>query len=330
MNMAPRSKRRVFAVLTILCSAALSEMVFAQKAPKVWHVALCHVGLDHEPPGLQTLHQALNQMGYVDGKNLSFDWRNQPDAAAAQATIKTWVAQNVDVIVGFEDQCVRAARAATSKIPIVFVQIYDPQTAGYIKSLAHPGGNITGPVANLKLIDKRLELLKEIDPRVQKVLALFDGQDPYASSELALARQAAARLGLTLVERDAGSEAALKRVFGDLKPGDVDAVIVASPDLQTNHPHLIIQLGEAARLPVVGHREAWVQWGALLSYSTDGDSAGPVAARYIDKIFKGANPADLPVEELSTTVFAVNLKRAHELGLTIPPSLQARVDRVIQ
>ena len=315
-----------------LVTAAMASPLtaFAQKPTKVWHVALCHVGLDHEPPGLDTLHKALNEMGYVDGKNLSFDWRNQPDAAAAQATVKKWVAENVDVIVGFEDQCVRAARAATSKIPIVFVQIYDPQTAGYIKSLAHPGGNLTGPVANLKLIDKRLELLKEIDPRAQKVLALFDGRDPYAPGELALARQAAARLGMQLFERDAASEAALKQVFADLKPGDVDAVIVASPDLQTNHPHLIIQLSESARLPVVGHREAWVQWGALLSYSTDGDSAGPVAARYIDKIFKGANPAELPVEELSRTVFAVNLKRARELGLTVPPSLRARVDRVIE
>ena len=83
-------------------------------------------------------------------------------------------------------------------------------------------------------------------------------------------------------------------------------------------------------MPVVGHREAWVEWGALLSYSTDADTAGPVAARYIDKIFKGANPAELPVEELSRTVLAVNLKRARELGLTIPPSVQARADRMIQ
>ena len=128
----------------VLAAMASPATAFAQKTGKVWHVALCHVGLDHEPPGLDTLHKALNEMGYVDGKNLSFDWRNQPDAAAAQATVKKWVAENVDVIVGFEDQCVRAARAATSKIPIVFVQIYDPQTAGYIKSLAHPGGNVTG------------------------------------------------------------------------------------------------------------------------------------------------------------------------------------------
>src|SRR5215475_12953162 len=101
-----RSKRALVWFAAALC-LAITQTAFAQKATKVWHVALCHVGLDHEPPGLDTLHRALNDMGYVDGKNLSFDWGNQPDAAAAQATVKKWVAENVDVIVGFEDQCVR-------------------------------------------------------------------------------------------------------------------------------------------------------------------------------------------------------------------------------
>jgi putative ABC transport system substrate-binding protein len=234
------------------------------------------------------------------------------------------------VIVGFEDQCVRAARAATSTIPIDFVQIYDPQSAGYIKSLAHPGGNLTGPVANLKLIDKRLELLKQIDPKIQRILVLFDGRDPYAAGEVALARQAAATLNLRLVERDARSEVDLRQLFARLKPGEVDAIIAASPDLQTNHPRLIIQLGNEAKLPVVGHREAWVDWGALLSYSTDADTAGPVAARYIDKIFKGANPAELPVEELSTTVLAINVKRAQELGLAIPSDIRLRATKVVE
>ncbi len=325
-----RPKRWLALLVAGVCLSAAQSTVYAQKATKVWHIGLCHVGLDHEPPGLQSLHRALNDMGYQDGKNLRFDWRNQKDAAAAAATIKEWVAARVDLIVGFEDQCIRAARTATSTIPIVFVQIYDPQAAGYIKSLARPGGNLTGPVANLKLVDKRLELLKEIDPKVQRILVLFDGRDPYSPGELALARQGAVPLHLKLVERDVRSEAELRRVFAGLKRGDVDAVIVASPDLQTNHPKLIIKLGEDARLPVVGHREAWVEWGALLSYSTDADAAGPVAARYIDKIFKGANPADLPVEELSRTIFAVNVKNARELGLTIPSSVRVRADRVIE
>ena len=324
------SKQRYTWLVILGVLVTISPTVLAQPAPKVWHVALCHVGLDHEPPGLQTLHRALNELGYVDGRNLFFDWRNQADAAAAVSTVKQWVAQKVDVIVGFEDQCVRAARSATSTIPIVFVQIYDPQAAGYIKSLARPGGNLTGPVANLKLIDKRLQLLKEIDPNVRHVLTLFDGRDPYSARELALAREAATQLQLELVERDARSESDLKQVFANLKPNDVDAVIVASPDLQTNFPRLIIKLGEDARLPVVGHREAWVEWGALLSYSTDADTAGPVAARYIDRILKGAKPGELPVEELSTTILAVNLKQAQALGLTVPTSLLTRADRVIR
>lgn len=328
--MALRSTRWSVSLVAILSLVVLQPTALAQKANHVWHIGLCHVGLDHEPPGLHTLHKALNDMGYRDGKNLNFDWRNQADATSAARTIKEWVAGNVDVIVGFEDQCVRAAKSATSKIPIVFVQIYDPQSAGYIKTLAHPGGNLTGPVANLKLIDKRLELLKEIDPNVQQVLALYDRRDPYAQGELALARQGAAKLKLKLVERDAATEADLKQVFASLKPGEVGAVIVASPDLQTNHPRLIIQLANATRLPVVGHREAWVDWGALLSYSTDGDTAGPVAARYIDKIFKGANPGDLAVEELSSTVLAINLKRAQELGLTIPQSVRVRANKVVE
>ena len=330
MSTRSRAKHGALQILAVLCLATPLQTALAQKATKVWHIGLCHVGLDHEPPGLHSLHKTLNDMGYVDGKNLRFDWRNQADAAAAAAIVKQWVAAPVDLIVAFEDQCVSAAKAATSTIPIVFVQIYDPQAAGFIQSLARPGGNATGPVANLKLLDKRLQIFKEIDPRAERILVLFDKRDPYAPSERALAQKAAAPLKLTLVERDAGTEADVQRVFAALKPGEVDAVIVASPHLQTNHPRLIIDLAEKARLPVIGHREAWVDWGALVSYSSDGDSAGPVAARYIDKIFKGAKPADLPVEELSTTVLAVNFKRARELGLTVPPSVEMRTDHAVR
>jgi len=330
MNVGMRSKRGLVG-LAATCFLILSpQAALAQKAAKVWHIGLCHVGLDHEPPGLHTLHKALNEKGYVDGKNLRWDWRNQPDAAAADAQVKKWVAERVDLIVAFEEQCVTAAKAATSTIPVVFVQIYDPEAAGFIQTLARPGGNMTGPVANLKLIDKRLQLFKEIDPKAERVLVLYDANDRLAEGERALARQAALPLKLTLVERAAGTEAELEKLFAGLKPGEVDAVIVASPNLQTNHPKLILKLSQDARLPVVGHREAWVDWGALVSYSSDGDAAGPMAARYIDKIFHGTNPADLPVEEVSRTVLAVNFKRAKELSLTVPPSIELRADHEVR
>ena len=127
MNTGLRANQWPVWLVAVFCLAGLAQTAWAQQAPKVWRIGLCHVGLDHEPPGLYSLHQALNDMGYQDGKNLNFDWRNQPDAAAAAATIKEWVAAHVDVIVGFEDQCIRAAKSATAEIPIVFVQIYDPQ-----------------------------------------------------------------------------------------------------------------------------------------------------------------------------------------------------------
>jgi putative ABC transport system substrate-binding protein len=271
------------------------------------------------------LHQALNDMGYEDGKTLLFDWRNLADEAAAGATTKDWVAERVDLIVAFEDQCVRAAKAATSEIPIVFVHALDPLTSGYIESLARPGGNITGPVSNLGLIAKRLELLKEIDLPLERVLVLFDAEDPFVQT-LERARKAASALGLELVERDAHTAADLERIFAELQPGEVGAVVVASLDLMTNQTHTIIELAEKAGLPLAGHRRQWVEWGALFAYGTDFPEAGRVAARYVDRILKGANPA----EELSGLVLTLNLKRAHELGLTIPPLALLRANELVE
>lgn len=211
MKLASPATKRFLCFVAALYLGGAAPRAFAQKETKVWHVALCHVGLDHEPPGLDTLHEALNKMGYVDGKNLHFDWRNQRDADTAATTVNEWIAAKIDVIVAFEDQCFRAASSATKTIPIVFVHIYDPLVGGYIKSFARPGGNVTGVLSNLALIGKRIELLKEIDPRLQNVLVLSDRKDPYAANEMALARETAAQLRVKLVERDAHTEADLRR-----------------------------------------------------------------------------------------------------------------------
>ena len=323
------SLSRALKVVPILGLSLVCSATTASADQKMWHIGLCHVGLDHVPPSVPALHQALNEMGYEDGKNLRFDWRNQADAAAAKATMKEWVAEGVDLIVTFEDQCARAAKAATSEIPIVFVHVLDPLTSGYIQSLARPGGNLTGPVSNLGLIAKRLELLKEIDPQLLRVLVLFDAKDPFVQT-LERARQAAPALGLELVERDAHDAADLERIFAELQPGEVGGVIVGSLDLETNQSHTIVDLAENTGLPLAGHRRQWAEWGALFAYGTDFPEAGRVAAGYVDRILKGANPAELPVEELSGLVLTINLKRAQELGITIPPEVLLRADEVIQ
>lgn len=329
MNLPVSTPRRATKVVPILGLFLFCSATTAVADEKMWHVGLCHVGLDHVPPSVPALHQALNEMGYEDGKTLLFDWQNQADEGTAEATMKEWVAADVDLIVTFEDQCVRAARAATTEIPIVFVHAYDPVTAGYVDSLAKPGGNLTGPVSNLALMQKRLELLKQIDPQLQRVLVLFDSEDPFVQT-LERARQAAPVLRLELVERDAHTAADLEQIFAELETGPVGAVVVASLDLMTNQGHAIIDLAEKAGLPLAGHRRNWAEWGALFSYGSDFPEAGRVAARYVDQILKGAKPADLPVEQLSHLVLTLNLKRAQELDLMIPQSIFLRADEVIE
>jgi putative ABC transport system substrate-binding protein len=326
-----RWSRRALLTLTLLAFvSALPSAAHAQQTGKIWHIGLFHVGLDHEPPSLPTLKEELTHLGYVEGKNLVFDWRNQESEETAQEVAREWVAKGYDLIVAFEDQCVRAAKKATSSIPIVFVHALDPIAAGYIRSLSRPGTNITGPVSNLTLIGKRLELLKRIDPQVSRVLVLTDHDDPFAHSQLELARTFAAPLGIELVERNTPTRAELERAFAELKPHEVDGVIVASNDVITNLSRPIVTLAERARLPLVAHRRGWVEMGALFSYAPDFAAAGPVAARYIDKILRGQKPADLPVEEISRIDLVINQKVAEKLGLTIPPDVLLLAEEIIE
>lgn len=326
--------RRLFsgAASAIIWFGALAPVPFAAAAAaeKIWHVGLCHVGLDHEPPSLPTLKQALADRGYIDGKNLRFDWRNQESEETANEVTKSWVAAGADLIVAFEDQCVRAARAATRDIPIVFVHAFDPVAAGYIASLARPGGNITGPVSNQYLISKRLELLKELLPGLGRVLVLTDPADPLAPPQVERAKEAAAALKVELLVKEAETAADLERIFTDVKLNQIGGLVVASPDLITNQTHVILDLAEKARIPVAAHRKGWVEMGALLSYAPDFAAAGPIAADYIDRIFKGAHPTDLPANVIPQIQLVINLRRARELGFNISPTALARADEVIE
>src|SRR5262249_53733039 len=142
----------------------------AQQPRKVWRIGLFHVGLDHVPPALDTLRQELKALGYEEGQNLLLDWRNLPDEAAADDTAQAFVRERVDLIVAFENQTARAAKAATAAIPIVFVGVSDPVAAGFVHSLAHPGGNMTGSEGFVfEALDKKLELFKDLVPHLHRV-----------------------------------------------------------------------------------------------------------------------------------------------------------------
>lgn len=324
---------RIVVVVVTLTLGILSTSFTAeaQQAGKVRRIGLFHVGLDHVPPSLEPLREGLKALGYEQGKNLHLDWRNLPDEEAARETAKEFVRNRVDLIVAFENQTARAAKAATSEIPVIFLHVDDPVANGFVKSLARPGGNLTGFVTYPVSLSKQVELFRELVPRLRRVLVLIDPEDPSMPRGLAEIRKAAAMLKLQLMEREAANQADIERVFTAVKRGDVDGVFVGSERLRAKFSSLVIRLASEKRFPIASHRKEWVEQGALFSYAADVASVGrAAAAQYVDKILKGAKPADLPVEELSKFEFVINLKVAKALGLTIPSAVLNRADKVIQ
>ena len=316
-------------VLLLLAAACGSSGASTPKAPRVFRVGLFHVGLDHVPPSLQALEDALKQMGYVEGVNIEFDWRNQKDEGQADETAKEFVREKKDLIVALENQTVRAAKAATSTIPIVMLHVTDPVGEGLVTNLTHPGGNLTGLIGFRVLTAKQLQMFKNVLPSLTRVLTLTDPEDPAGSSLLEQTETAAATLGLALVEREATDDADLDRVFEELKPGEVDGVFVASQILPTRYSSLMVKLSLDHRLPMFVHLRQWVEAGGLLRYGPDYPTVGRAAAVYMDKILKGADPAGLPIEEMTQLELIINQKLADELGLKLSPQWLDAADEVI-
>jgi ABC-type uncharacterized transport system substrate-binding protein len=322
-------ERRAFISGITLGLLAAPLAAEAQQAGRVYRIGLFHVGLDHVPPALYGLREGLKELGYEEGKNLRWDFRNLPDENAAQATAREFVRQKVDVIVAFENQSVRAAQAATSEVPILFLHVLtDPVGEGFVQSLAHPGGNITGIFGDVPA--KRVELLKEVMPHLKRLLLLFDPSDPTSLQELAAVRVAATARKLQLVERAARTQADIEQVFASVERENIQAVVVVS-GLVTSFPSLVIRLAAERHLPIPGHRKEWAEQGALFSYGANYFSVGRTdGARLVDQMLKGTKPTALPVEQIARLELGINMKTAKALGLTIPPSLLQRADQVIE
>jgi putative ABC transport system substrate-binding protein len=329
---------RVFAVrartslvaLVLLAAACGSSRAGTSPGPRIFHLGLFHVGLDHVPPSLQAMEDGLAEMGYVEGKNIEYDWRNQKDEAQADLTAKDFAAEKKDLIVAFENQTCRAAKAATSTIPIVMLHVTDPVGEGLVSSLTDPGANLTGLVGFRILAAKQLEMFKNVLPSLQRVLTFTDlAEDPAAKALLDQTRDAAGSLGLTLVEREAHDDVDIRRVFDELLPGEVDGVFVASQVLPTRYSSLFVSLSYQNRLPIFTHLKQWVEAGGLLRYGPDYPTVGRAAAVYVDKILKGADPGDLPMEEMTQLELVINQKVADEFGLTLSQKWLNAADVVI-
>jgi putative ABC transport system substrate-binding protein len=282
----------------------------------------------------EQIRQALRELGYIEGQHIAIEYRyaegkidRYPEFAADLVRLKVDI-----IVVAGGTGIIRAAKNATKTIPIVMVgSAADPVEAGLIESLARPGGNVTG-LSNLsrELGGKRLELLKEAVPKANRVAVLHNPASPTIVLEVKEDLPVAARaLGLTLVSWEARDADGLEKVFAAITKERPDGLYVPSGALMGNNRKQIAGFALKSRLPSVGNTE-YVHAGGLMSYGADLTNSYQRIAFYVDKILKGASPAELPVEQPTKFELGINLKTAKQIGVTIPQKVLARADRVIR
>jgi putative ABC transport system substrate-binding protein len=278
---------------------------------------------------IEAFRQGLGELGYVEGKNIVIEYRF-PEGNW-RARVAELVSLKVDVIVTGGSNGTRAAKETTSTIPIVMAQDPDPVGNKFVASLARPGGNITG-LSSLAadLAGKRLELLKEILPKVSRVIVFGTSTFPGNAQALTEIELAARTFGVKVQYLDVLGPKDIETAFREANKGRADAVLVVGGSVFFSQLTQVVELAAKSRLPAVYHQREYVEAGGLMSYGVNVADLYRRAATYVDKILKGRKPADLPVEQPVKFEFIVNLKAAKQIGLTIPPNVLARADRVIR
>jgi len=282
--------------------------------------------------GVQVLRQALRDLGYTEGRNLAFEPRyHEGDAGRLSALAADLVKQKVDVIVAASSTEVRAARQATTAVPIIFVVHYDPIGTGDVASLAHPGGSVTGLTAmGTDLTAKQLELLREMVPRLRRVAVLRNPTTPSHKLMLPEATSAARQLGLDMQVYDASTVREFEHAYEAAARGHTDAVLILASPASSVASARLAELAIHHKLPTMHGLKSSVEAGGLISYSPDFDDLVRRAATYVDRILRGARPADIPVEQPTKFEQIINLKTAKALGLTVPRTILVRADQIIQ
>lgn len=277
------------------------------------------------------LVQRLREFGWIEGRNIAIEYRWAEGRSERFAEIAAeFVKLKLDIIVTESTVNVLAAKQATSLIPIVFAVAADPIGMGLVASLARPGGNVTGlSIQQHDLVGKRLELLREVVPALRRLAIIVNGGNPASLSEMREVQVVSRKLGLAAETLEIQKPEDITSVFDALK-GRVEALYVVGDPFVTFHRHRINVLALGARLPTVHANRNAVEVAGLMSYGPNFTDLYRRAADFVDKILRGAKPADIPVEQPTKFDFVVNLVTARALGLTVPPTLIARADEVIE
>ena len=328
-------RQRNFIALLGGAAAAWPLAARSQQPERVRRIGVLLSIAESDPEAQRRIHafrQALQKLGWTEGRDLRIEYRfgaAEPGRIAAE--VADLIAVRPDVLVGNSTPVVTALRQATNSIPVVFVQIIDPVGGGLVKSLARPGRNLTGfSDFEFGTASKWVELLKEIMPSTTRVAVLLQHGLPPNSGFLRALEDAAATIGVHLTPQGVRGPEDMEEGLGAFALRSNGGLIVLPSPVSANHRDTIIMLAERHRLPAVYPFRYFALSGGLVSYGVDNVDLYRRGATYVDRILKGANPADLPVQHPVKFELVINLKTAKVLGLTVPPSLLARADEVIE
>jgi len=319
----------LFLIIAFLGGGASAEAQQQARIPKIGWLGPGSAALS---TNRELVEQELRTLGYVEGKNILIEYRNADNKFdRLPALADELVRLKVDVLVTPSTPAALAAKSATKTVPIVFIGIADPVTAGLVDSLSRPGGNITGLTEIPEVLaGKRLELLKETIPKLSSVAVLWNPRNPGNAQQWKESQLPARELGLQLHSMEVSSADKFETAFKEAAKARSGALAVAQDSLANSNLKQIADLAIKNRLPAIYTRGNFVDNGGLMSYGADQVERYRRAAYYIDRILKGAKPADLPVEQPMRFELVMNLKTAKTLGLTIPPIVLMRVTRVVK
>jgi putative ABC transport system substrate-binding protein len=323
----PQLTRAGFLILALF---AMPLAVEAQPA-RVYRVGVVHPGGPYSSI-IDGLRDGLSELGLAQGKQVVLHVRDaSSDPKLMQETARSLEGEKVDLILALGSGAALAAKQATKSVPIVFYAGADPVSLGLVESFRRPGGRLTGIHGqNTGLAGKRLELLKEMVPRLRRVVTFYPPGNPAAQQAVKNARDAAGLLKLELVERPVASVEELRAGLRALRPEEADAFLYLSGAMVHSQTDMIIETARTKRLPTMFSERESVARGALAAYGESYYAIGRLCARQVQRVLLGADPADQPVEQVDRLYFVINLKTAKALGLTIPQSLRVRADEVIE
>jgi putative tryptophan/tyrosine transport system substrate-binding protein len=332
-----RLSRRAF-VSSLAALAASPAIVFkpqsacAQQPASPGHIGVLLVSYSLESKEAQAFRQGLREAGYVEGRDVVIEWRSAGgDYARIPELVADLIQHKVDVIVVDTTLATRAAKRATSTIPIVMADVADPVGSGLVASLAHPGENVTGlTIMTSELSAKRLQLLKETIPRLTRIAVLWNPDTPYHPKMIQDLKAAAPLLSMELSFVSARTPEEFGPAFSGVSRAHAQALYVIEDGFFFSHRTTIAKLASKARLPIIFGLRPFADEGALMSYGPNVGDLFRRSAEYVDKILKGANPGDLPIQQPTKFDLVVNLKTAKALGLTIPQSILLQAGEVIR